>query len=48
MEFQIKHKKRKQIITVYEHRSNGTYVNADNCTTEYKKSDCTKVNMKFK
>lgn len=48
MAFQVKLKSNGQIISVYIHRGNGTYVNANNCTTEYKKSDCVKVNMKFK
>ncbi len=39
MAFKVKHLPTGKIIKVYKHIQRGTYVNADDCTTEYKKED---------
>lgn len=39
MAFKVEHIPSGTIIEVYKHKERSTYVNADDCNTEYKKED---------
>ena len=43
MAFKARHLQTRKIIKVYKHIQRETYVNADDCTTEYKEKEIQKL-----